>query len=341
MSRIWILSLPLWLVLLAFGPSVMAQPAPWTPDREPWTTQDVIDERIDVHAQYALMRMLKGDAFERFDASAMLSAVKSGELAGIYIVDQRVAALRAQEVGKSWWTILPSGVDAICITQPASKPPLIAFSKKAQKDQHVLDPALRGAWASCGLEPAPVRPYVTNLPPKQPRETRPCATVPGGKPSLSVKVVDSITYDEYAGASVTVSSAGASQCQQLETVVADAEANASFDLGCAGNYIIVASTEAGYEGMQLVKAAGECAYSILLAVRPPLEESEECDWPVFYSLLEECDKQAIANFERCGADEDQTKLMRDSDDTLTFCVEVLRRDKVNCNDMARRGANCE
>jgi hypothetical protein len=67
----------------------------------------VIDSRIDVHAQYALLRMAKGDPGARADAAGMLAAVKSGRLAGIYKEDQRVPALRARGLGLGWWQLVP------------------------------------------------------------------------------------------------------------------------------------------------------------------------------------------------------------------------------------------
>ena len=58
--------------------------------------RDLIHERIDFYAQKALSRMFKGDAAARQDASGMFAAVKSGQLGGIYIVNQGPPALRAQ-----------------------------------------------------------------------------------------------------------------------------------------------------------------------------------------------------------------------------------------------------
>ncbi|MGB5215383.1 MAG: hypothetical protein WBN88_17260, partial [Anderseniella sp.] len=151
---------------------------PWTPETAPWTTQDVIDSRIDEYAQYALMRMFAGDWPEQKVASDMLSAVKAGELAGIYVVDQQVAALRAKEIGKSWWTVLPKGLDAVCIQKPPSKPALIAFSKEARKDKYRLDTALNNAWHMCANSSWDFRGYRQTLPPKQPRD-RSCETEEG------------------------------------------------------------------------------------------------------------------------------------------------------------------
>jgi V8-like Glu-specific endopeptidase len=111
------------------------------------TQAGVIDGRIDVHAQYALLRMAKSpDPGARADASAMLGAVKSGVLAGIYKEDQQVPALRARRVGTSWWLVIPKGEDAAVLREPG-QPPLIVFRDGVRSDAARLDPALRRAWA--------------------------------------------------------------------------------------------------------------------------------------------------------------------------------------------------
>src|SRR3982750_1979770 len=71
-----------------------------TPATVTATSAGVIDARIDVFAQRALLRMAKSpDPAARADASQMLGAVKSGRLAGIYKEDEQVPALRARRVG--------------------------------------------------------------------------------------------------------------------------------------------------------------------------------------------------------------------------------------------------
>jgi len=125
------------------------------------TQAGVIDARIDVFAQYALLRMAKSpDPAARADASAMLGAVKAGTLAGIYKEDEQVPALRARRVGTSWWLVIPKGEDAAVLREPA-QPPLIVFRDSVRSDAARLDPALRKAWAS--LRPA--EPRCGTLPP--------------------------------------------------------------------------------------------------------------------------------------------------------------------------------
>ncbi|HEX2076514.1 MAG TPA: hypothetical protein VHG08_02360 [Longimicrobium sp.] len=116
------------------------------------TQAGVIDSRIDVHAQYALLRLAKGDPSARADASAMLVAVKSGRLAGIYKEDQQVPAMRAKRRGIGWWQLIPAGRDA-AVVHEAGAAPLIVFRDRVRSDASRLDPALRTAWRS--LQPAP------------------------------------------------------------------------------------------------------------------------------------------------------------------------------------------
>jgi V8-like Glu-specific endopeptidase len=111
------------------------------------TPAGVIDSRIDVHAQYALLRMAKGDPSAQADASAMLAAVKSGRLAGIYKEDQQVPALRAKRQGIGWWQLIPAGRDAVVVNE-AGAAPIIVFRDRVRSDASRLDPALRAAWRS-------------------------------------------------------------------------------------------------------------------------------------------------------------------------------------------------
>ncbi|HEV2148439.1 MAG TPA: hypothetical protein VGR37_13640 [Longimicrobiaceae bacterium] len=111
----------------------------------------VIDSRIDVHAQYALLRMAKGAPAARGDGAGMLAAVKAGRLAGIYKEDQQVPAVRARALGMGWWQLVPGGEDAVLVLDPGDPgggPPLIAFRDRVRSDPTRLDAALRRAWGS-------------------------------------------------------------------------------------------------------------------------------------------------------------------------------------------------
>lgn len=120
------------------------------------TQAGVIDPRIDVFAQKALLRMANGpDPAARADASAMLGAVKSGTLAGIYKEDEQVPALRARRQGKTWWTVIPKGEDAAVLREPG-QPPLIVFRDGVRSDASRLDPALRKAWRAEAARSEPI-----------------------------------------------------------------------------------------------------------------------------------------------------------------------------------------
>ena len=123
----------------------------------------VIDERIDVSAQFALQRMSRGDPSARLDAVEMLAAIKqTGQLAGIYGDDLKKAAELAARHGTVRWELVPKGEDAALVLEPGdvtgALPPTIIFrggnppqSHGVRKQPQRLDPALRKAWATFKL----------------------------------------------------------------------------------------------------------------------------------------------------------------------------------------------
>jgi hypothetical protein len=169
----------------------------------------VIDARIDVQAQYALMRMFRGgDSLEAVIASHVLSAVKDGSLGGIHQEDQQAPALRAQSMGYGWWQILPPSTevprtDGLCMVEPAHEAPIIVMRRNAQKDPAAYDAALVDAWLACDLPSTTARAYVTTLLDKEPPvKTTTCPT-PAYLPTLTVKVAN-VGGDPLSGARVTV-----------------------------------------------------------------------------------------------------------------------------------------
>ena len=132
-----------------------------------YSTKDVINKRISVPAQHSLVRLSKNPVTSA-DAVGMLEEVKAGRLAGIYCVNWEKPAKRALRFGKSWWTIIPQGEDAVLMLDPdntLSGQPLIAFRReldprdkdgcgKLKTDKTLtpsparLDAALLKAWAS-------------------------------------------------------------------------------------------------------------------------------------------------------------------------------------------------
>ena len=116
-----------------------------------FTPNDVIHPNIDVHAQYAIQRMLKSyDLDEWADGNEMLAAVKAGLLRGIYKEDQQVPALYARRIGLSWWQLIKPGEDAALrfSLSPENKilDMMIVFRDSVRSNPQRLDPALRQKW---------------------------------------------------------------------------------------------------------------------------------------------------------------------------------------------------
>jgi hypothetical protein len=128
-----------------------------------YTTRDVIDQRISVPAQHSLVRLSRNPPTNA-DAVSLLEAVKAGRLGGIFCVNWQKPAQRAIRLGKSWWTVIPSGEDAVLMLDPdnpLSGQPFIAFRRELDPDCGLLsgeqrfaslpsrlDAALRKAWAA-------------------------------------------------------------------------------------------------------------------------------------------------------------------------------------------------
>ncbi len=97
-----------------------------------YSQKDVIDKRISVPAQHALVRLSKNPA-KSADAVGLLEEVKTGRLAGIYCVNWEAAAKRAERLAKTWWTVIPPGDDVVLMPdpdQPTTGAPLIAFRRE-------------------------------------------------------------------------------------------------------------------------------------------------------------------------------------------------------------------
>lgn len=111
-----------------------------TPRVLTYTTKDVIDNRISVPAQHSLVRLSKNPATSA-DAVAILQEIKAGRLGGIYCANWEKAAQRAIKLGKTWWTVIPEGEDAILMHDPddlTGGAPLIAFRRDLDPDCGLL-----------------------------------------------------------------------------------------------------------------------------------------------------------------------------------------------------------
>jgi hypothetical protein len=133
-------------------PAALGTPSPLSPG-------DVIDQRIDVCAQFALLRMNRADAAARADAAGMLGAIKTGQLAGILNHTTLAAVQLARRHRVTRFNLVPQGEDAALVLDPDApmvKPPSIVFrgveTKPGEKvpcpPPERIDPALRKAWAT-------------------------------------------------------------------------------------------------------------------------------------------------------------------------------------------------
>jgi len=93
------------------------------------TPNPVIDPRIDVSAQRALMTMLNSSPTDRAIASMIISEVKSGGLRGLYQEDQQVPAMIARSVNKGWWQLLSPGQNSRAIGDLSINPCTFVFRR--------------------------------------------------------------------------------------------------------------------------------------------------------------------------------------------------------------------
>jgi hypothetical protein len=117
--------------------------------------KDLIDPRIDFHAQEALYRMFKGDPGVRAAAAQIFAAVKSGQLGGIYAENQLIPATRAQRMGLGWWQLIPKG-DDVAFVRDATNPsaaPIIIFRQQMRSVPARIDQALGMIWSRLRARP--------------------------------------------------------------------------------------------------------------------------------------------------------------------------------------------
>ncbi len=149
----------LFCLLLAFGIvaaiSITIRPV-WagSSGRTLWTTQDVIDQRISVDAQYSLIRMCRSqDNAKSADATSMLSAILDEKtLAGIYQVNHQPPAMRARDLSMGWWDLIPKGKDSTCVQGMGGSgelAPMIVYRKDIGPYKERVDQALKTAWKMC------------------------------------------------------------------------------------------------------------------------------------------------------------------------------------------------
>ena len=173
--------------VLMISPVVMAQDCPVAPAKggHCWTTEDVLSSQIDHHAQSALFNMFARGGNTATEASAILCALKSGKLAGVYLPDQGIPAQRARKAGSNWWEMIPAGAHATCYAKPAGQPPLIAFRKQIKDNRDFVARALSSAWKSCRIPSAAPRCYIPTI--SRPAKNQSEET---GSPNVTITPVD-------------------------------------------------------------------------------------------------------------------------------------------------------
>ena len=112
-----------------------------------FSNYDVIDSRIDVAAQKALI-MMKGNPSTSAAAASILSEVKGGRLAGIYGDDLLAAARLATRIGTVRWELVPRGQDAALVQTTSDPPdaPTIIFRSVVRSEPARLIAAVLKAW---------------------------------------------------------------------------------------------------------------------------------------------------------------------------------------------------
>ncbi len=326
-------------------PAAPPPPPPAAPQSvEPWTTQDVIDSHIDVSAQYGLMRMLAGEPEERIVGSNILSAVKDKTLGGIYQEDQQVPALRAQASGYGWWQILPKSaagvkVDSTCMTDPASKAPIIVMRKKAETNPIAYDQALQDAWYDCGLPPAPVRPYAKTLPDKQPAAKATRCAAPGAETQLVVGLTHTASKaaegSAIAGAQVVIEGQSTTIAQAT-----DANGFAYFDLPAGGLYLVTVQRVPGASGPmasnRTVDVLPQCTtwtnfvFAEASSADPcekVQQQWEDCVSPEVKKGNNDCNATFIKSDSACDHEPECEKWVKTHYDE---CMQVLKDEVASC-----------
>jgi len=140
----------------------------------------VIDSRIDVRAQFALLRLFKREPPDSTDAVDLLNDVKSGKIKGIFGDDLARAAILAGERGKHRWELVPKGEDAIMLDDEFDDTPVLVFKESAGQRPR-LDEALLAVYRSHRAKPSST-PKTAPPPFKLPTIPRPAPGTPSKAP---------------------------------------------------------------------------------------------------------------------------------------------------------------
>lgn len=336
------------IVLAAGCAAVLAAPSA-AQAKDEWTTEDIIDNRIDVDAQYALMRMMSPRDFsQHFAGSAILSAVKSGELGGIYQADRGVPAQRAQKAGGSWWTIVPKGFDATCY-KAGTGAPIIVYRPGIGGSRERLDPALRSAWESCGIPPAEPLPYrVTLHKPPPPPTPAPPSLDPPPAAGLTVHVIDT-NGRAVSGATVdTTDSAGG---DSAETGGSGTVTFPSVPAG-AVDVMVTGPADCNDDYTSVVMGTDPLTVEFTLdCTKPAPPPAPTCDPDKYTEVFDPCGKGVLGGAVKCLAGAYPAYLSCKLDPFCAAknlkkfweCSQELDHNKKiqECNDKANAASNCK
>lgn len=121
------------------GPGLLLQRQEETTDHAKRVV--VGNPRIDVRAQFALLRLLRGSAEDAATARAMIDEIEKDTLKGIFGDDLKKAADVASLRGTRRWELVPKGRDAVWIHDANPDSPAIIFKEAAGQGPR-LDRAL-------------------------------------------------------------------------------------------------------------------------------------------------------------------------------------------------------
>ena len=157
------------LMVLFISSAALSDDDPFCIEQLPsgcWKTNDIIDPRIEWHAQAAMMAMFEKGGDDAADASTILCAVKRGELGGIYRNSMMVPIQYAKSVGMNYWDMIPKGTgrNSACFDKSPGKAPLIIFREGIQANRNVLIRELKDAWDECRLDRTVPRCYTVTIP---------------------------------------------------------------------------------------------------------------------------------------------------------------------------------
>jgi hypothetical protein len=310
-----------------------------------WKTSDIIDARIDIGAQYSLMRKMGDGPPVSRDASAMIGAIKSGELAGILLPPRQAVSERGQRMSppRGYWQLIPSGQDSICLKEPAGEPPMIVYREKMTPDR--IDRALSDAWRQCGLAtPDPPCDYIVDRfkPP-------PGIDLPPLTAGLTVIVLADGAPVSGAEVGVAVVDAGYS-----ESATTGSAGTATFEPpgGIANIWVYPPSSDFKMAVVAKEITAGTSDGIVIELERQetPKEKEKTCDNDTWHDVFNECGKKVALGASKCVGSvyKDYLKCSRDPRCVAKIlpkfwkCREELdhKRKIQDCVDKANAASNC-